>query len=153
MFSSFVGIKRRNLNADRKRASRSSPRFAFTFRFRISRACNPSLCLLSLPESSAFASNIGTDSVSFIPLAIAFRTRPFVQARCVARVMAMRMTTVRLSEPLYRELQRMSEQAGVSIAQWLREAAIAQLNFEKGVEWGRQQALSDPNTQNEPDNA
>ena len=60
--------------------------------------------------------------------------------------MAMRMTTVRLSEPLYRELQRMSEQAGVSIAQWLREAAIAQLNFEKGVEWGRQQALSDPNT-------
>jgi hypothetical protein len=33
----------------------------------------------------------------------------------------------------------------VSIAQWLREAAIAQLNFEKGVEWGRQQALSDPN--------
>ena len=40
----------------------------------------------------------------------------------------------------------MSELAGVSIAQWLREAAIAQLNFEKGVEWGRQQALSDPNT-------
>lgn len=38
----------------------------------------------------------------------------------------------------------MSEQAGVSIAQWLREAAIAQLNFEKGVEYGRQQALSDP---------
>ena len=35
--------------------------------------------------------------------------------------MAMRMTTVRLSEPLYRELQRMSEHAGVSIAQWLRE--------------------------------
>ena len=60
--------------------------------------------------------------------------------------MAMRMTTVRLSEPLYRELQRMSELAGVSIAQWLREAAIAQLNFEKGVEYGRQQALSDPNT-------
>ena len=58
--------------------------------------------------------------------------------------MAMRMTTVRLSEPLYRELQRMSELAGVSIAQWLREAAIAQLNFEKGVEYGRQQALSDP---------
>ena len=58
--------------------------------------------------------------------------------------MAMRMTTVRLSEPLYRELQRMSELAGVSIAQWLREAAIAQLNFEKGVEFGRQQALSDP---------
>ena len=67
--------------------------------------------------------------------------------------MAMRMTTVRLSEPLYRELQRMSELAGVSIAQWLREAAIAQLNFEKGVEWGRQQALSDPNTTNDPDNA
>jgi hypothetical protein len=43
--------------------------------------------------------------------------------------MAMRMTTVRLSEPLYRELQRMSELAGVSVAQWLR-----------------QQALSDPNT-------
>jgi len=61
--------------------------------------------------------------------------------------MAMRMTTVRLSEPLYRELQRMSEQAGVSIAQWLREAAIAQLNFEKGVEYGRQQALSVPRTE------
>jgi predicted transcriptional regulator len=60
--------------------------------------------------------------------------------------MAMRMTTVRLSEPLYRELQRMSEQAGVSIAQWLREAAIAQLNFERGIEYGRHQALSDPNT-------
>lgn len=60
-------------------------------------------------------------------------------------LMAMRMTTVRLSEPLYRELQRMSELAGVSIAQWLREAAIAQLNFEKGVEYGRQQALSDTN--------
>jgi predicted DNA-binding protein len=60
--------------------------------------------------------------------------------------MAMRMTTVRLSEPLYRELQRMSEQAGVSIAQWLREAAIAQLSFERGIEYGRQQALSDPNT-------
>ena len=60
--------------------------------------------------------------------------------------MAMRMTTVRLSEPLYRELQRMSELAGVSIAQWLREAAIAQLNYERGVEYGRQQALSDPNT-------
>jgi predicted DNA-binding protein len=60
--------------------------------------------------------------------------------------MAMRMTTVRLSEPLYRELQRMSELAGVSIAQWLREAAIAQLNFERGVKYGRHQALSDPNT-------
>ena len=65
--------------------------------------------------------------------------------------MAMRMTTVRLSEPLYRELQRMSELAGVSIAQWLREAAIAQLNFEKGVEYGRQQSLSDPNTVTGPD--
>jgi hypothetical protein len=44
----------------------------------------------------------------------------------------------------------MSELAGVSIAQWLREAAIAQLNFEKGVEWGRQQALSDPNAPDPP---
>lgn len=59
--------------------------------------------------------------------------------------MAMRMTTVRLSEPLYKELQRMSEAAGVSIAQWLREAAIAQLSFERGVEYERQRALSDPN--------
>jgi predicted DNA-binding protein len=63
--------------------------------------------------------------------------------------MAMRMTTVRLSEPLYRELQRLSEAGGVSIAQWLREAAIAQLNFERGMEYGRQQALSDPNTDGE----
>ena len=60
--------------------------------------------------------------------------------------MAMRMTTVRLSEPLYKELQRLSEAGGVSIAQWLREAAIAQLNFERGMEYARQQALSDPNT-------
>ena len=59
--------------------------------------------------------------------------------------MAMRMTTVRLSEPLYKELQRLSEAGGVSIAQWLREAAIAQLNFERGMEYARQQALSDPN--------
>ena len=59
--------------------------------------------------------------------------------------MAMRMTTVRLSEPLYKELQRMSEAAGVSVAQWLREAAIAQLNFERGAEWARIQELSDPN--------
>jgi predicted DNA-binding protein len=56
------------------------------------------------------------------------------------------MTTVRLSESLYKELQRLSEAGGVSIAQWLREAAIAQLNFERGMEFGRQQALSDPNT-------
>jgi predicted DNA-binding protein len=61
--------------------------------------------------------------------------------------MAMRMTTVRLSEQLYTELQRLSEAGGVSIAQWLREAAIAQLNFERGIEFGRHQALSDPNTE------
>lgn len=47
----------------------------------------------------------------------------------------MRMTTVRLSEPLYRELQGLAERDGVSLAQWLREAAIAQLNFQRGVEW------------------
>lgn len=46
----------------------------------------------------------------------------------------------------------MSELAGVSIAQWLREAAIAQLNYERGVEYGRHQALSDPNTARAPDN-
>ena len=39
----------------------------------------------------------------------------------------------------------MSEAAGVSVAQWLREAAIAQLNFERGAEWARIQELSDPN--------
>ncbi len=65
--------------------------------------------------------------------------------------MAMRMTTVRLSEPLYKELQRLSEAGGVSIAQWLREAAIAQLNFERGMEYERQKALSDPNTEIEPE--
>jgi Ribbon-helix-helix protein, copG family len=57
--------------------------------------------------------------------------------------MAMRMTTVRLSEPLYQELQRQAEAGGVSVAQWLREAAIAQLNFERGVNYVRLQALSD----------
>ena len=57
--------------------------------------------------------------------------------------MAMRMTTVRLSEPLYQELQRQAEASGVSVAQWLREAAIAQLNFERGAEYVRLQALSD----------
>jgi hypothetical protein len=61
------------------------------------------------------------------------------------------MTTVRLSEPLYKELQRLSEAGGVSIAQWLREAAIAQLNFERGMEYERQKALSDPNTEIEPE--
>jgi predicted DNA-binding protein len=65
--------------------------------------------------------------------------------------MAMRMTTVRLSEPLYKELQRLSEAGGVSIAQWLREAAIAQLNFERGMEYERHKALSDPNTEIEPE--
>ena len=47
----------------------------------------------------------------------------------------MRMTTLRLSEPLYRELQALAERDGVSLAQWLREAAIAQLNFQRGAEW------------------
>lgn len=50
----------------------------------------------------------------------------------------MRMTTLRLSEPLYRELQALAERDGVSLAQWLREAAIAQLNFQRGAEWARQ---------------
>ena len=57
--------------------------------------------------------------------------------------MPMRMTTVRLSEPLYQELQRQAEASGVSVAQWLREAAIAQLNFERGVDYARLQSLSD----------
>jgi predicted transcriptional regulator len=57
--------------------------------------------------------------------------------------MPMRMTTVRLSEPLYKELQRAAEAGGVSVAQWLREAAIAQINFERGQEYARFQALSD----------
>jgi hypothetical protein len=42
---------------------------------------------------------------------------------------------LRLSEPLYRELQALAERDGVSLAQWLREAAIAQLNFQRGAEW------------------
>jgi hypothetical protein len=58
----------------------------------------------------------------------------------------MRMTTVRLSEPLYRELQRAAEASGVSVAQWLREAAIAQINFDRGAEYARMLALSDPNS-------
>jgi predicted DNA-binding ribbon-helix-helix protein len=49
----------------------------------------------------------------------------------------MRMTTVRLSEPLYRELQKLAERDGVSLAQWIRDAALAQLNFERGAEWER----------------
>ena len=64
--------------------------------------------------------------------------------------MAMRMTTVRLSEPLYQELQRQAEASGVSVAQWLREAAIAQLNFERGAQYERLQALSDANTGQKP---
>jgi hypothetical protein len=78
---------------------------------------------------------IGTDIGSFIALNIGFETRPNVQARFIARGMAMRMTTLRLSEPLYRELQALAERDGVSLAQWLREAAIAQLNFQRGAEW------------------
>lgn len=57
--------------------------------------------------------------------------------------MAMRMTTVRLSEPLYQELHRVADAGGVSVAQWLREAAIAQLNFERGAHYARLEALSD----------
>ena len=64
--------------------------------------------------------------------------------------MAMRMTTVRLSEPLYQELQRQAEASGVSVAQWLREAAIAQLNFERGAEYVRLQALSDSPSRRPP---
>ena len=64
--------------------------------------------------------------------------------------MAMRMTTVRLSEALYQELQRVAEAGGVSVAQWLREAAIAQLSFERGVEYARLQALSDANARKPP---
>jgi hypothetical protein len=56
----------------------------------------------------------------------------------------MRMTTVRLSEPLYNELHRAAEAGGVSVAQWLREAAIAQLAFEKGEKYARLDAQSDP---------
>ena len=64
--------------------------------------------------------------------------------------MAMRMTTVRLSEPLYQELQRQAEASGVSVAQWLRESAIAQLNFERGAQYERLQALSDASTRQKP---
>jgi hypothetical protein len=62
----------------------------------------------------------------------------------------MRMTTVRLSEALYQELQRVAEDGGVSVAQWLREAAIAQLNFERGVEYVRLQSLSDSKSRKPP---
>ena len=48
---------------------------------------------------------------------------------------------------LYQELQRQAESSGVSVAQWLREAAIAQLNFERGAQYERLQALSEANTQ------
>jgi hypothetical protein len=64
--------------------------------------------------------------------------------------MPMRMTTVRLSEPLYQELQRAAEAGGVSVAQWLREAAIAQLNFDRGSEWERLKALSDTKSRRAP---
>jgi len=67
--------------------------------------------------------------------------------------MAMRMTTVRLSEPLYQELQRVAEAGGVSVAQWLREAAIAQLNFDRGVEFERLRGLSDPISPRREDDA
>jgi predicted transcriptional regulator len=60
------------------------------------------------------------------------------------------MTTVRLSEGLYRELQRVAEAGGVSVAQWLREAAIAQLNFERGAEYARMNALSEANAEDAP---
>jgi predicted transcriptional regulator len=62
----------------------------------------------------------------------------------------MRMTTVRLSEALYQELQRVAEAGGVSVAQWLREAAIAQLSFERGVEYARLQTLSDAPSRKRP---
>ena len=54
----------------------------------------------------------------------------------------MRMTTVRLSESLHRDLQRAAEASGISVAQYLREAAIAWMNWERGVEYGRALAES-----------
>ena len=51
----------------------------------------------------------------------------------------MRMTTVRFSESLYRDLQRAADEGGISVAQYVREAAIAWMNWERGVEYGRAQ--------------
>ena len=58
----------------------------------------------------------------------------------------MRMTTVRFSESLYRDLQRAAEAGGISVAQYVREAAIAWMNWERGVEYGRtiERANEDP---------
>jgi len=55
----------------------------------------------------------------------------------------MRMTTVRFSESLYRDLQRAADAGGISVAQYVREAAIAWMNWERGVEYGREQARRD----------
>jgi hypothetical protein len=53
----------------------------------------------------------------------------------------MRTTTVRFGETLYRELQRAAREAGVSVSQYVREATIAFVYWERGIEWGRLQAL------------
>jgi hypothetical protein len=54
--------------------------------------------------------------------------------------MAMRMTTVRFSESLWRDLQKAADDGGISVAQYVREAAIAWMNWERGVEYGRAEA-------------
>jgi hypothetical protein len=91
--------------------------------------------------AGADASFIGSDIETFIASDIGSRSVSDVASALTAIMqragMAMRMTTVRLSEPLYRELQQLAERDGVSLAQWIRDAAIAQLNFERGAEWAR----------------
>ena len=57
--------------------------------------------------------------------------------------MAMRMTTVRFSESLYRDLQEAADAGGISVAQYVREAAIAWMNWERGVAYGRAQTERD----------
>ena len=61
----------------------------------------------------------------------------------------MRTTTVRFSESLYRDLQRAADVGGISVAQYVREAAIAWMNWERGVEYGR--TLGQPDEDQERD--
>lgn len=63
----------------------------------------------------------------------------------------MRTTTVRFSESLYRDLQRAADVGGISVAQYVREAAIAWMNWERGVEYGRTLAERDGDQDQEGD--
>ena len=56
----------------------------------------------------------------------------------------MHQTTVRFGPDLWAALQGEAERAGVSVAQFVRDAAVARLAFADGIERGRSLAVNGP---------